>query len=683
MKLNEKYNPDDYIISENVFYTYNQEAFFECLQSPPNVDVSRERYEEDGFYYDFNDREVEYYRDQYLLLHDSISYASSSELSLFFTEEQAKALKIGRLELDLLLFLELADRNLVVLGDVGWGKTTRMRYVYYYLLKQSEYLRRKYLPFYFSLDQFKNQLQHAAKGEEKLRAVFRDEILKPKLRKATTHHTSIQNENFWSYLKRLDEFSHLAAIEIDLSSVHDSELELKKAVARERMQARSSEFFEFAAIGYIAKELKIKPVIVIDNSDPLDSDANTWILWEMAALAANYDVKTVVALRKNTFWRIFNRGDGLSRALHPIRSNIDRPNAKVYTESKLDLIKSRLNQKRITVVDDRGKKLSSSDIMSVYTSMIEIMLHAECQAFFANLAGGDLRRWARLLRVYFQTGYINDHDIMWRVIGQRYDGESDYDVPLWVAINSILTNNHKTYFSQEPRDAEQDVVINLLCNGRYGPNMYLIRLHILSAFARKKKINLGTLKGMYEELCSADQPSFEKSFNHAIRRLVNGGLVTADALYRLDNLEEVDKLEDLNITDCGQYYNGKLLHYFEYLSFMKDDIDYPSDIGIKDCIQEGQPAGRFVEILKYLRFLFGEESKFIRNLGMPQRRSYRENFAPARDTLYFSMQLTRSMIDFSKRRRGVLARYAIEFERLLAIIESDNLIFISDMDKPK
>ena len=85
---------------------------------------------------------------------------------------------------------------------------------------------------------------------------------------------------------------------------------------------------------------------------------------------------------------------------------------------------------------------------------------------------------------------------------------------------------------------------------------------------------------------------------------------------------EANEIRQIEISALGRYYMNKLVYYFEYLTFMKDDVDLPyTGLGIKDCIEEPTPKGKYYELHKFFDFFYEEEVEFLMPLNIEQRKN--------------------------------------------------------------
>ena len=684
-KLHEKYEPAQYKVEPNILYQYFEKVFFDALKTTPQIDTSKENITENGWEYNLSSDEIDFYLNNYISFSEPVDYKSSLTLQKYFDEKDISKLRVGARELDLLDFLDINDQHLIILGDVGWGKTTKIRYAYYFLFTLSKKLSQKFIPIYFSMELFKNKIE-ACHTRANLQNILNTEIIKPRIEKLTHIFTSINDEQFWDFAKQTSDFSYLKTLENDLKEIFATNKdELRKAVYNERKYSRTKPEFQFVALKYLKEKKNLNAILIIDNTDPLDADINTMLMWEFVSFAQRFNCKTVISLRQNTWWKIFHNNNGLNAALPHAKSPAIRPNAQIFLENKSKAISTELEKSKISIIY-RDKVITFQDSLKILKSMINIMNHKEVQLLFDNIAGGDLKKWARLLRKYFQTGYIQDEEMVRNILGNAYFPEevpiSSYDVPMWVALSSIITNNHYTYFSSRDKDNEQDIMLNLFCNGKQSFNPYLIRLNILSFIKRKAPTTVENFLRLYKYLFN-DLPVeiYEHDTIDAFLRLNKARLIQSPIKYEMNNESEVKKLVDVSLSDTGKYFYERMINYFEYISFMKDDVALPEGYSeIIDCIKESSLHNKYKNVYKFVEFFYSQELKTINNMDSHLQKAYLEQYSLNEEQYFFSYGMATSMIEFGKKREA-LKQILFEFSNLLNMISLKNNELINSMDK--
>lgn len=675
-KLHEKYEPAQYKVEPNILYQYFEKVFFNTLKTTPQIDTSKENITEQGWNYVLSPDEIDFYSNHYISFSEHVEYKSSMTLQQYFEENIFQNLHLGALELDLIDFLDIKDQHLIILGDVGWGKTTRIRYIFYYLFTLSQTLRKKFLPIYFSMDIFKNKIE-SCRTRTQLQNVLNAEIIRPRIEKLTHFYTAINDEKFWEYAKQSTDFSYLRILENDLSEIFSTDkTELRKAILNERKYSRNKPEFQFVTLKYLKEMKNLHPVLIIDNTDPLDSEINTMLLWEFVSFAQRFNCKTIISLRQSTWWKIFHNNNGLNSALPHVKSPAIRPNAQIFLKNKSLAISSELRKSKISIVY-RKNVITFQDSMKILDSLISIMNHKEVQVLFDNIAGGDLKKWARLLRKYFQTGYIQDEEMVRKILGESYFPETatinNYDIPMWVALSSIITNNHYTYFSSRDKDNEQDIMINLFCNGKQSFNKYLVRLNILSFIKRKTPTTIENFLRLYKYLfANIELEKYEHDTSEAILRLSKARLIQSPIKYDLYNENEVKKLVDVSLSETGKYFFERMIMYFEYLTFMKDDVALPEECNnIIDSIVDFSMSAKYKNVFCFVEFFFRQELKFVEKLEVHLRKAYLEQFTVSEEQFFYSFALTSSMIEFGKKREFLKITLS-KFIDLLKEINTEN-----------
>ena len=180
MKPTSRYEAARYQLPPNSVFSLHETEYNYEVTGPPAIDSSRAEYGPNGYTYRLTPDELYFYQDAYV----RISSESSSKLDLPLRQEYADAVKdrihYGKNEVAIFNFLQERARNAVVLGDIGWGKSTLLRYVFDYALPLSERLASRYFPVYISFDQYTVDLL-GLNTEDEVRKAVRETIIFPKL----------------------------------------------------------------------------------------------------------------------------------------------------------------------------------------------------------------------------------------------------------------------------------------------------------------------------------------------------------------------------------------------------------------------------------------------------------------------------------------------------------------------
>ena len=363
------------------------------------------------------------------------------------------------------------------------------------------------------------------------------------------------------------------------------------------------------------------------------------------------------------------------------------PNAAAFGQAKLKAVSDLLPSHKLTIEDNSGTRFRFDDSKRVFAVMLDKVFNTDCETLLARLSSSDLRRWERLIEIYLRTGYVDVGDIAWRVVSTETvtPEQPPRDLPFWIALKAVLTQNHQTYFSRAPA-VEHDLVLNILCNGAGRPLSHLTRLHVLSYMRRERTAHFADLKMRYAKTMTLpgtrEEPVLETAVRHAIRRLLNCRLIRSAAFLRLEEDNQADLLKEIEVTPLGIYYFDVLSQLFEYLMFMKDDIYFPQDIGLKVCSRHSGALEQYRALRTYLAFLFDQETDLFHNLKQTNRAAYRRFFAPDEQHLYYSLIYARAMCGFGEAREG-LRGVAAEFKELAGKIALSERRYLEDLSGAK
>jgi len=176
----------------------------------------------------------------------------------------------------------------------------------------------------------------------------------------------------------------------------------------------------------------------------------------------------------------------------------------------------------------------------------------------------------------------------------------------------------------------------------------------------------GDLKSRYLSLFKKKQePDVKKSINHALRRLINAGLLKSAEYYYLDNDKLAGRIDGLEIDKSGYFYIQKLIYNFEYLSYLKDDVDYGDyEVYIEDNIDAVSLKDRYASVIKFIEFYFERETELLESFSIKKLQKYRASFSPSKEQLFFSQNLARNLSGFGYKRPVNWSDARILFEKI-------------------
>jgi hypothetical protein len=423
-----------------------------------------------------------------------------------------------------------------------------------------------------------------------------------------------------------------------------------------RMEARKSNDFYLIVLKFIRDKLGKVPILLLDNVDTLSLEVNQIIFDEAIALSTEYNLKILVSMRKTTYSKIDESYDGSFHAHPPARIEMGNPDIKNYIKFRVRGGKKKMLQSKplFEYIDyDGNVRVTFQDGVKVIEAMLDVLLSEESTNFLSHVAFFNLRKINSLIKGYLSSGYIDEHLLVQRIMNAMVVDEKKYDrSPLWVLLSSVITDNHKTRFS-DMGFGYQEAVFNLYSNGRQNPGEYLIRTHSLNFAKRHRDITLQEITDAYLTLHDHPSEKLYSNIKYAVWRFLCFDLFESPDHYKVSAYEDINQIKTLHLTVTGDYYRQELRNYFEYLAYMKDDIELSDNPYVmQDCIRIKDFAGRYYEVYKLLKTIYDAENKFLFGLNQKQRMFFKDNFSdPSDSNPFVSAAPTMSLIEFGKSRK--------------------------------
>jgi hypothetical protein len=671
MKLASFYTPVAHVVPNNSLYGYYQDFFHDGLRDPKERDPIKETVSLDKYKYEISETEKEFYEKFYVPQGNILEVKEHSLLKKIFGEK-ANQIVIGEHVKDFLDFINIQKNLGLLIAPIGWGKTVLIRYIWFYLINQSEELQKKVIPIYMSIDHNRNSLQ-ASKTSNQIKDIFVTEILRERIIDITKPFTQLDNEEFWNYLmKGSDRFNTLEQYEEDVKKLYAGDfLTQQSHIFAARMDARKMDDFYPIALKYIRDRLGKTPILILDNVDTLPLDVNQIILDETIFLSQEYNLKIIISMRASTHAKIMETRDGSLRAYPPAMIIMEKPNVKKYLKYRTASIRHKIREAKsqFKYVNYEGDiQITFRDGVKVFDAMLEMLLGEESSNVLSFIANYNLRKVNSLVLKYLATGYIDEHMFVKKIVEEEVNEEKLGKSPLWILLSSVITSNYKTRFS-EVGMSHQEGVLNLYCNGRSRPGEYLVRLHVLNYVKRHRDINVQDVINTYLQLNSASSENVTDSIKYAVWRLLSFDLLDSPDYYKAELFEDINRVKSITITETGDYYRQEFRNFYEYLVYMKDDIELSDNsFGIRDCIKVGDLSGRLTEVYKLLRMIYEAEKEFLFSLDKNKRVVFVNNFSVPEDLSPFIVAApVASIVNFSKTRlENINTETLQKYETLLA-----------------
>jgi hypothetical protein len=404
---------------------------------------------------------------------------------------------------------------------------------------------------------------------------------------------------------------------------------------------------------------KLIPVIILDDLDPLDTNVVELIFNEIYKITRRFKIKVIYTIRPMTYKKI----DRIADFTNTLLVDLIKPELlEYYLEKFIIILIEKIGYSKVSEIKLGNKTITITDAKRFYSNFLKILTQERSRELLGYLTNGDIRLYKELVKTCLGSGLINSEELIAKLIDDKFDVNKS--VPYWIVYTSIITQNHKLIFPSV-KSHNNEHIISLLCNGGETFHTYLMRLHLLSYFMKigNAAKSFSEIMEVFESVfAKKDNSKLCKSLHRAIKKLNNSNLDEARKRTGLIHNEETlfiaegkDELKQKNyefrITNIGKYYYNNLIATFEYLSFMKDDVDFPEEIArtIQNNIEAKTQQQRFNEVVKYLNFLFEEEKMFINSLKTKVKiQAYKDNFAPTKNhgKILFSELFAVSMINY-------------------------------------
>ena len=631
MKLTEKYQATK--LPENSIYSVVQCIFHEVFCDIPNISIDNTSFSEseECFVYEETEEEKKFYTERYFdLTRKTLNESTNS---------------INKHENDLLDFsCKLGKKMLILRGKQGYGKTTLLRKVFFHILPKKN---NKILPVYMSFNQHINRISGQNNESENY---FYDQFSNI-IRKYTKSVLKRLDNDFLSFLR--ERVKHIE-FDIALSQIEnlpdktmsaDQKIKEIQNLQQEEIKKASAVLY---SLQFIKKKYNVLPILIFDDLDALPYDFIMWLFNEAHDLSQTYDFKTILSMRPFTFEKIRNQN---MQVIDPVPIKIGFPNCSVFLTETLKNLEKKTEaiSKRTEIVV--GNKIVTPENINVFIKNYCKILSSSDDAswFLESVSGGDLRRFRSLIRTYFSSGHIEPEKIMSDILALN---PAESSLPIWIVYTSIITNNYLSVFPHTKTN-EDEFVINLFCNGREYANTYLIRLHMLAYSCKQNSIpELSEFLDQYKPLLPKEGKSaLQNSVKKVLKRFNNAGLIVNNKYFHIDRRECINDIESFRTQPLATYYISDLFTRFEYIAYMKDDIDYDDvSFGIRNCIEIREHQERFKDVVKFLQFFFEKEKLFLQQIPQEHIEDYIRNFSPENGYYMFSHQMVEKMIDYGLRR---------------------------------
>jgi len=443
----------------------------------------------------------------------------------------------------------LAKRPIVIIGDVGVGKTSFLKSLQYINAKE-EFAKSIYL--YINLgdsgtltenlksfvlqeiaDQLLNNYEIDIEARNFILGIYDDEIKRFK----NGLYRDLQQNDAKLFQEKL--FSHLEEL------VKDKAKHLRKAIS------------------HIANARKKQVIIIIDNADQRNTTVQDEAFIIAQEFASGWNAITFIALRPETFYQSKMRGRSLSGYTQRIFT-ISPPRIDLVVKKRLEFA-LKIAQGRTKIKALNSVSLDLNDIVVFIKALsYSIENNNDIREILSNITGGNVRLVIDFIAKFIGNSNINSDKII------SFSREENYLIPLHEFSKAAILGDY-SYFNEDT-----SLAMNLFEISSPDVKEHFLSAMIIayldSKYAIKDTDNFVSYASIVEEMQRYGFSITQTDF--AIRRLTNKKLIESFGRVEFERKTGIlygDIPDGFRITSIGAYHLHKWISEFSYLDAVSID----------------------------------------------------------------------------------------------------------------
>ncbi len=483
-----------------------------------------------------------------------------------------------------LLAESLSRRPILLVGDVGAGKTEFIRY----LIKVS------------AVDEFKKAISlYIDLGSKAIitKSVAEAVLdLLPEEIEANCQ-VNIEDNAFVSSVYYLD-LAHFdkKSIYAQLQGVNDT-LFVEKRIDFLSAKIADKKGHLKRSLDYISKNQSKQVIVFIDNVDQRDYDVQQAAFLVAQEMAANWSVTVYIALRPESYNRSLN--EGALSGYHPKAFSIAPPRIDEVIVKRLKFARKMTTGKIKIPALSPGIDLGTFD--TALRAFIEtIERNSEIPECIDNISGGNVRKALDFILDFFGSGHVE----LQRIVDSYMKG-IQINISLREFMRAIIYGDAKFYDPDKSPIANIFDVVTLDRKEHFLVPLMIASLELIASRITTGDIGFVPTIQIYDTLQSMGFSPFQ--IEAAIRRSVKSRLLEVPG--RTPLLEKSPIPELVRITSVAAYHTKRLPMYFEYLDAVVIDtpiVDFDFSLTILNVEDLDQKLVRVKRFLSYLNDSFVE-----------------------------------------------------------------------------
>lgn len=443
-----------------------------------------------------------------------------------------------------LLAESLSRRPILLIGDIGVGKTMFIKHLYQV---EAPDIFTDALVFYVDFGSGPALM-------EDLTVFVMDELRKQLLDR---YDIDIEARNFVYGIFHRDLERFEKGIYADIRDTAPQTFQRKRIEYIEEKLRNKDEYLRLC-LTHIYKGRKKQIVVFLDNVDQRPGEFQERVFMIGQSMADRWPVTVFISIRPQTFYR--SRISGTLDAYHPRAFTIGPPRVDQVVSKRLGYGINLLD--RGIPLGFGGRTLVKVESLKHY---LEVLAYSFSQSrylneFLDNMSGGNIRLALRFVRDFIGSGHVDTEKIL-----GIYRDTGAYLVPLHEFLRAITYGDHEHY---SPAASE---ILNLFdISTADGREHFLspILLAQLDRWAQHSTTDgFVSVSDIYEYLQSLGfNPS---QVDWATERLIHRNLIESPTKSRESQLSK--PISHYRVTSVGAYYAKRLITRFEYVDAMVVD----------------------------------------------------------------------------------------------------------------
>lgn len=467
----------------------------------------------------------------------------------------------------------LARRPLILLGDVGVGKST---FIQHFRRIDAKAVLEAGIVLSINFG-----------GEATLVEDLKAYVMERFVEQLRDYEIDVEDDKFVRNVYKAELRSFETSPVGRLKKTSPQEFEIREIALLERKMTARDTHLE-SSLRYASRSLKRQVIVFLDNIDQRDADFQEQVFLVGQNLAERWPATVFLSLRPETFYR--SRHVGSLTAYQPRVFTIAPPDINEVIRKRLRFCVNLVGNPAIRHQLMPDALDQQAETLTLYLNVLlrSFQRNTDLVEFVENLSGGNIREALGFLNTFVGSGHVNTRKIIEIETEQR-----NYEVPLHEFGRAIIYGDHEFF------DPAASPIANLLeistPDGREHFLLPLLLVHI------ERAGEVGRREGYVpvdDIMAFAQGIGFlPQQIDFALRHGVDKKLLQAAPLNATDSTRRY------RITTVGAYTYKKLLPTFIYLDAVVVDTPIVDPAAADEIAHSREVEDRLVRARRFLAYL--------------------------------------------------------------------------------